>query len=257
MGQEQGTRAGRGPGGLAGAAVVHEGTRCSLGTASSLSDPAPREVRSGSRHSTEEWDGQESAGAGAQSIAKGRSQREGHGGGAAHSHALKKLLVLLISPATLHLAVQLAQDLILKLQRYRRERVRGTEDVLSSAPGCHDRSSAGHKAAGAGRGWLRGWSQLGPRKQPWAELLQVALPGLPSPVPLPSSHWPPVAPQVLLLPHCHLPAAWAAPAAWGIPALWEGTVSWGSLDSAPCPLKPLPALLGGQGSACLGPPPPS
>lgn len=43
--------------------------------------------------------------------------RGGCGNVTAHSHALKKLLVLLISPAALHLAVQLAQDLILKLQR--------------------------------------------------------------------------------------------------------------------------------------------
>lgn len=43
--------------------------------------------------------------------------REGHTDVAAHSHALKKLLVLLIAPATLHLTVQLAQDLVLKLWR--------------------------------------------------------------------------------------------------------------------------------------------
>lgn len=44
--------------------------------------------------------------------------RQGCGDVTAHSHALKKLLVLLVSPATLHLAVQLAQDLVLKLQRH-------------------------------------------------------------------------------------------------------------------------------------------
>lgn len=182
VGQEQSQgRAGTG-GVLAGAAVVHEGTRCSPGTASSLSDPAPQEVRPGSEHSTEEWGGQDAAGAGAQSIAKSHLQREGHGGGATHSHALKKLLVLLIPPATLHLAVQLAQDLILELQRYRGERVPGTEDVLSSAPGCHGRSSAGHKAAAPGEGGCGAGASLGHAGSPGLSCCGRLSQGCPAPM---------------------------------------------------------------------------
>lgn len=49
----------------------------------------------------------------------GAQQRvvQGCGNVPAHSHALKQLLVLLVAPAALHLAVQLAQDLVLELQR--------------------------------------------------------------------------------------------------------------------------------------------
>lgn len=47
---------------------------------------------------------------------KGRGPGEGDRGVTAHSHALEKLHVLLVPPAALHLAVQPAQDLVLKLQ---------------------------------------------------------------------------------------------------------------------------------------------
>lgn len=243
-------RAGRGPGGAGWSC-------CGAPRAQPLpSDPVPQEVRPGSEHSTEEWGGQDAAGAGAQSIAKGRSQREGHGGGAAHSHALKKLLVLLVSPATLHLAVQLAQDLILELQRYRGEGVPGTEDVLSSAPGCHGRSSAGHKAVAPGEGGCRAGASLGHAGSPglscWGRLSQ----GCPAQSPCPA----PTGSQLLPRSCSFLIATSQQP---GL-LLQPGASQCCGEDGVPgisglCPVPPKAAACpaGGQGCACRGPPPAS
>lgn len=60
-------------------------------------------------------------------LCRGRAQSRAMPGGReqfgiACSHAFKELLVLLVAPAALHLAVELTQDLILKLQRDERER---------------------------------------------------------------------------------------------------------------------------------------